>query len=320
MDDMNEQQPFERQVANVTQRAVGPERHVEALAIARHARAQGRRNRFAPLAGALQFATGAAVVAVFGALLIFSGVLDSDDDAASIGASPSPTVLPDESATAPTTRIVSAGGRFQERGIWWPSVEGLGEADPLALETPIDAGENHETPWPRLFTVVSTDERLSGEAMMRVVAGRWEHEFTVDDLDAGFSPARPPTLESAVGRLEIRNQAGSWEGTVGPSFYAEGAWVTTTTGEPELRQEPTLPGRVPAVLQGRGAYAGLTAYLTIGADDDRELFIAGPVYDGAFTDFEAVIVSAGPLPPLAAQDWAEAREWWEIARDAGVLD
>ena len=76
MNDLMHTDDFERQVADVAQRVVGPPRTVDALAIARQATTDPPKRRFPSMFSALKFVAASAIVALFGAFLL-SGILPS---------------------------------------------------------------------------------------------------------------------------------------------------------------------------------------------------------------------------------------------------
>ena len=252
MDDMN-QQPFERQVKDVANRAVGPERHVEALAIARHAHEQSRRNRFAPLFGAMKFAMGAAVVALFGAVLIMSGVFENDTDSTVPGTSPSTSPGTDGEARPAADKVIQSTGRVGESvidleadGMWSLMDQWHGEMETALDEANVDL--------PFAYPVTASDPRLEGEAIVLIASQELIDTLTVDDAD---DPRPTWELERLIGRMRITNDEGTWEGRIGPNLDAAGEEpIDDVPGN-----APVLSSIVPAVLQGDGAYRGLTAYL-----------------------------------------------------------
>jgi hypothetical protein len=301
MDDMN-QQPFERQVANVTQRAVGPERHVEALAIARHARAQSRRRLSSRFLGAMQFAAGAAVVALFGAVLLMSGILDGRQESGEVGASPSATPSADATnAIEPSAaKVDHATGSFTEVGPDWAVVAQLEESGEAPMELggmTVGSGEVF-TRHPSTYAVESTDARLTGDAIAATATAEWSHTITTADVDAP-RPDQDWMLQATVGRLRITNDEGTWEGTIGPIYAAEGEEPIDNI----VDNAPRLFGGVPIVLIGRGGYEGLTAYIW-------------PAEQELGSGFEALIVNSAPLSRLSEQSWAEGLAWLETVGSA----
>lgn len=305
MDDMN-QQPFERQVADVTQRAVGPERHVEALAIARHAREQSRQRPFSRFFGVMQFAAGALVVAFFGAVLLMSGILDGGEDSAKVGASPSasPNADATDAGDPSAAKVGHATGSFAEVALVWEVVERLEVSGELPWELggmTVDSGEvaaRH----PTTYIVDSTDARLSGEAIALTATAEWSHTITAADVDAP-RPDQDWTLQATVGRLRIANDEGTWEGTIGPTYAAEGEEPIDNI----VDNAPRLFGGAPMVLAGRGGYEGLTAYIW-------------PAEQELGSGFEALIVNSAPLSRLSEQTWAEGLEWLETVESAASAD
>lgn len=237
-------EPFERQVADVTRRTVGPPKYVDALAVA-HEAATTKRRRWGWFSGALQFAAGGLVVAAFAVLVLWSGILggDPEQDAAIVGSSPSasPSAPRDAEATLPPEALSHASGRF----------DALFQSA-LNQDVPGHAAALTGPSW---FDVTSTDPRLEGEATYLEHASEWGDE---------------PWLVLAEGRLEIRNDAGAWTGNVGP-------FLTMGPGPPgEARASPTpgfatqLSSAGPLVLEGSGAYAGYTVVIERPPVEDAE--------------------------------------------------
>jgi uncharacterized lipoprotein YbaY len=76
MNDQMHTDDFERQVADVARRVVGPPRTVDALAVARQAATDPPTRRFPSMFSALKFVAASVIVALFGALLL-AGILPS---------------------------------------------------------------------------------------------------------------------------------------------------------------------------------------------------------------------------------------------------
>jgi hypothetical protein len=309
MDDMNGD-PLERQVANVTQRAVGPERHVEALAIARYAAASGR-SRPNPFAGALRFAMGAAVVVLVGAVLVFSGVLRLGEEDALVGTSPSPSTSPgaDADARSSADKVIYASGSIGESLIdvdteeMWRLLEGW---DRETMEAVL--GEGY-VDIPFEYPVTATDPRLAGRAIVVTAAQELIDTLSVSDAD----DTRPRwELETRFGRMRITNDAGTWEGSIGSYLDA--------TGEEPIDDipgnAPGLSAAGPAVLQGGGDYRGLTAYLWFDgatAPGRTSLEIGG-------ADFEALITNAPPFDVIPQDVWEDALAWLDEARQVSAAE
>ena len=97
MNDLMHTDDFERQVADVAQRVVGPPRTVDALAIARQATTDPPKRRFPSMFSALKFVAASVIVALFGAFLL-SGILPSDAPE---------EVAPGAETAEPTTELVT---------------------------------------------------------------------------------------------------------------------------------------------------------------------------------------------------------------------
>lgn len=268
MNDMPDE-PFERQVADVTRRTVGPPRHVDALAIAHGAATTERRGR-RWFYGAMQFVAGGAVVAVFAAIVLWSGVLtgDGDQDPAPVGSSPSAAPSASVDPTMPPEELTYASGRF----------DAMFEST-LFQDTP---GGSADLAGPSWFEVTSTDPRLEGEATYLEHIAEWGSE---------------PWLFLAEGQLEIRNDEGAWTGTAGP-FLTMGpasAWEAPADppqGPSDPPQGPSdqIASAGPVILEGSGAYTGYTALIDRAPDEDSEEAQLGTAGFGSGT-FEALIVN-----------------------------
>ena len=302
MDDRN-QQPFERQVADVAQRAVGPERHVEALAIARHAHEGGRQRRSGRFFGVIQFAAGALVVALFGAVLLMSGVLDGPEEG-EVGASPSPSAEATSQGRVPAAKVGHATGAFTETEPDWGVVERLqvsGEVSFVLGGMSVESGELEAWP-PTRYAVDSTDPRLSGDAIALTATVDWTHTITAADVDLP-RPDQEWSLRATVGRLEIVNDEGTWKGTIGPTYEAVGEEPIDNI----VDNAPRLFGGTPVVLAGGGAYDGQTTYIW-------------PDTEGLDGTFSALVVNSAPLGPVSEQTWAEGLAWLEAVDAASTSE
>ena len=146
MNDLMQTDDFERQVADVAQRVVGPPRTVDALAIARQATTDPPKRRFPSMFSALKFVAASAIVALFGAFLL-AGILPSD----------SPEQAPPAAQTAePTMELVTG----------WVNTEGT---DRPAFETRmvvtlLDASNPGDDPVPLGEFILESAERLEAHA------------------------------------------------------------------------------------------------------------------------------------------------------------
>jgi hypothetical protein len=317
---MNDQDPFERQVADVAQRTVGPERPIDAMAIARTAAAPRTRSGFTPSFSGFSFVAGALVVVVLGVLAVGTGLLDGDAqpqqpgaaaasplasaESASPGEPASTATQAPEATAAPAlpgmgpvpldpTELTFATGtlRTAYSGVAWEEIEG---SDALLVG-------------PVWYDVESSDARLSGEGVQLVVTADFD-EMEVDDPDA--DPAQD-LLSVYYGRLEIANAQGSWSGTIGPHLLAVDAAKfvgETSKAREKAGRKGSFDSIGATVLHGAGAYEGFTAYLYFPFEGLDDLDQRGdPDVDGeaAGSPFKAVIVNRSiPGFPTEAQ-WSE---------------
>jgi hypothetical protein len=100
---MVEMDAFERQVADVARRVVGPARPIDALAIARSATARRPRPWWRSWLGALKLVTAGAVVALFGGL-VWVGSMPAERDGTSLPGAVASTAPTRSPAAEPTTR------------------------------------------------------------------------------------------------------------------------------------------------------------------------------------------------------------------------
>ncbi len=146
MSDQMHTDDFERQVADVARRVVGPPRTVDALAVARQAATDPPDRRFPSMFSALKFVAASVIVALFGAFLL-AGILPSGslDKAA-----------PAAQTTEPTMELVTG----------WVNTEGT---DRPAFETRmvvtlLDASNPGDDPVPLGEFVLEAADRLEAHA------------------------------------------------------------------------------------------------------------------------------------------------------------
>ena len=302
---------FERQLDREIDRLAGPDPTFDVREVVEQASGSSTQRRW--FGGNLFVPAALVVVLVFGALIVVSGVLTPSEEDALVGASPTPlTDATSEPQEVAASKVYYADGTFTEVTLDWERLDPLLESGdfPSLPEGQVDpeSGEP-DLLEPELFTVASSDPRLSGDAIVVSAGDMWEHTVTTDDIDDPL-PAGLWSLASHYGRMEIRNADGAWQGPVGPAFVAQGE--DPSDGTPG--NAPSLAGRVPAVLSGSGAYAGLTAYLSLVDPSSSVEFDGGLIEDGPF---EAVIVNRAPVGGVSDRDWTEAREWTEAVVDEG---
>jgi hypothetical protein len=237
--------PFQRQVADVARRAVGPAREVDAFEIARRAAtAPSHRWGWGSLSSALQFVAGGLVAALSAGFLLLAGIIGNDRDEAIVGSSPSasPAEMPTPSATTlPPVEISRARGTFEEKF-----------TSSLFQDVP---GQAVELQGPRWFDVTSDDANLSGEATLLAYIGEWNTDLNVEREEPG--------IFALQARLEIRNDDGAWTGTAGPYLQAGSTGV-----ESVVEPSDWFGNAGPLALVGSGAYEGQTAYLQFTPGDD----------------------------------------------------
>ena len=146
MNDQMHTDDFERQVADVARRVVGPPRMVDALAVARQAATDPPTRRFPSMLSALKFVAASVIVALFGAFLL-SGILPAG----------SPEDAPPAAQTAePTSELVSG----------WVNTEGT---DRPAFETRmvvtlLDASNSDDDAVPLGEFILEAADRLEAHA------------------------------------------------------------------------------------------------------------------------------------------------------------
>jgi hypothetical protein len=263
---MTDNNAFDRQLGREIEYLAGPEPIVDVTAIVEDATRATPRWRLPQPMQVAQWLVAASIVVVLGGLLLFVGVLGPDEGPI-VGASPSASPEPSPSETAlmdvadlPPEEVASATGTFEELFGSYLSQDVSGFTATLA--------------GPRWFTVDASDPRLSGEATLLAL----EDDWTGPEDEIGESSVQ---VDVYHGRLEIKNSAGLWSGRTGPH-----ARLIDDAGE-SIRFGPTI-------LEGSGAYAGLTVYLFFpypsepdGADIPEWL----GVIEGIRGGFDAVIVN-----------------------------
>lgn len=131
MNDPMHTDDFERQVADVAQRVVGPPRTVDALAITRQASTHPPKRRFPSVFSALKLATASAIIALVGAFLV-SGILPSGSPDEVV-----PGAQTDEPATERVTGWVDTFGTdrpaFETRMVITLLDASNDDADPVPL-------------------------------------------------------------------------------------------------------------------------------------------------------------------------------------------
>ena len=182
MNDLMHTDDFERQVADVAQRVVGPPRTVDALAIARQATTDPPKRRFPSMFSALKFVAASVIVALFGAFLL-SGILPSD--------SPD-EVAPAAETAEPTTELLTG----------WVNTEGT---DRPAFETRmvvtlLDASNPGDDPVPLGEFILESAERLEAHA--------FAIEYAPDQIDEDGTYLVDMRLEQPVsGQVISRAEA-----------------------------------------------------------------------------------------------------------------
>ena len=146
MNDQMHADDFERQVADVARRVVGPPRTVDALAVARQAATDPPTRRFPSMFSALKFVAASVIVALFGALLL-AGILPSG----------SPEQAPPAAQTTEPTSALVTG---------WVNTEGT---DRPAFETRmvmtlLDASNPDADPVPLGEFILEAADRLEAHA------------------------------------------------------------------------------------------------------------------------------------------------------------
>ena len=102
-----------------------------------------------------------------------------------------------------------------------------------------------------------------------------------------------PGVDLEYGRLEIKNDDGTWSGTVGPLGRGPDS-------DPDGGFEPFGP----VVLIGSGAYAGHSAVLDVDLEDPAAVDEEGPE-SGLSGPFRAVIVNREPMGFPTDEQWLE---------------
>jgi len=293
-----DQQAFERQVATELRDMAGVPAGYDAMSVARTAKAS-KPARSVPRLGrglgsfaarAAGVGIAAAIVGIFGGFMLF-GVILGPDDGELTGASPSASVSPAPTseimpATFPPAEVTHASGALVP-------IEPGGSAD----EGPdVDhTAEGLDVLWygATRYRVTSTDPRLAGVATIVHTEAYWDHETTTDDIDAGDAGGTWQ-LELYVARVEITNEQGTWSGSVGPAFFASG----TGSVDGSTEGSPGFTGVAPAILEGSGAYEGLSLLMQLvnnEVPDTPEMWVP----DGSQpSTFEAIVVNRTlPGPP-----------------------
>ncbi len=275
MDDM---QAFEREIAGVIQRAVGPARPVDAMAVARAASAQSPRWRFRSMFDATKLIVAGAIVALFGGFLLVGGLTQprgEDVAPAAVSASPSPTTTEEPLSGMVTEEI--------EPGVFWVINDGVRD---LAYP-PRSFGS------PRVDVTPDSSVWLSANDGKRGLFRRGEEPVFegVEGFRSSFREVAPDGSLWAIDHDWDFDRVGIF------SFDGEGRAVRATTTNPlsALAAGPDgtvwvvaedhdehcpdaddddLSGRVPAFDQCRGPTRGVTEGTTTGGDS---LPLAGAV-------------------------------------------
>jgi len=283
--------PFDRQLARGLEHLAGPEPIVDVDDVAERAIRPTRRWRLPSVFRAAQVGVAAAVIGLFGGFLLLGGVLGPTDDTDLVGASPSASIGPEatdtaELATFPPPKVTYASGTLV------PIEQDGSEDDGPDVD---HTAEGLDVLWygATRYRVTSTDPRLAGVATIVHTEAYWDHETTIDDIDAE-EPGGTWQLELYVARIEISDEQGAWSGPVGPAFYASGSGSIDGSTE----GSPGFTGVGPAILEGSGAYEGLSLLMRLVNDevpDSPEAWVP----DGSQpSTFEAIVLNRTlPGPP-----------------------